>query len=302
MKHIFSRVVRLLDRLHSASSAHAEKSFILTSSLALLTVLAASPEAFAGSVLQPGATIGVPTGAPLPGGLYFIDTSSYGQRTNTVMGQNVNLPSLVLATPLYFYDTRLQFIVLQPTVYNVYRNNSANNVLFLNSTLLAAQLAHTFGNGFGASYMAGLRVGLGAPQAYQLSSFEQRFAVSYTASGWDLTANLINGDFGANPRYPDWLNLDLTATKTFGQFEAGAVAFGSTDLNSPFSSYKRQRQFAVGGLLGVKFDRFKIQAMVTRDVAEHDYPGYDTRGWIRLIVPIYLDQQVAAAEPLQSKY
>lgn len=253
--------------------------------------------------MQPGATIGMPTGAPLPGGLYFVDTSSYGERSNTVMGQNVNLSSLVFATPVYFDDTRLQFIFLQPSVFNNYTNDSAKNVLFLNSTLLAGQLAHTFGNGFGASYMAGLRVGMGAPQAYQLSSFEQRFAVSYTAGGLDLTADLINGDFGSNPRYPDWLNLDLTATKTFGQFELGAVAFGSTDLNAPLRSYLRQRQFAVGGLFGIKFDRFKVQAIVTRDVAEAHYPGYDTRGWIRLFAPIYLDQTPTPPEPpLAAKY
>ena len=293
---------RLLLRLKFTISSQMKHGiFAICASAASLAAFA--PMAYAGSVLQPGATIGVPAGAPLPGGLYFIDTSSYGQRTSTVMGQNVNLSSLVLATPVYFDDTRLQFIFLQPSVFNNYTNNSANNVFFLNSTLLAGQLAHTFGNGFGASYMAGLRVGVGAPQAFQLSSFEQRFAVSYTADGWDLTADLINGDFGSNTRYPDWLNLDLTATKTFGQFELGAVAFGSTDLSSPSRSYLRQRQFAVGGLFGVKFDRFKVQAMVTRDVVEAHYPGYDTRGWIRLYAPIYLDQPAAASEPaIAAKY
>jgi hypothetical protein len=254
----------------------------------------AAPAAFAGSVLQPGATIGLAAGAPLREGVYFIDTSSYGQRTNTASGQGINLTALVWATPLYFDDTRLQLIVLQPSVYTL---NTDHDELFLNSTLIAGQLAHAFGNGISASYMAGARTGMGSPQAYQLASFEQRFAISYTASGWDLTANLINGDFGSNPRYPDWLNLDLTATKRFDAFEFGAVAFGSTDLNAPLATYKRQRQFAVGGLIGCKLDRMNIQAIVTRDVAEHGYTGYDTRGWIRLSLPFYLGPQIADAAP-----
>jgi hypothetical protein len=260
--------------------------------------MTAARGAYAGSVLQPGATIGLPAGAPLREGVYFIDTSSYGQRTDTISGQGINLPSLVWATPLYFDDTRLQFIVLQPSVYTT---NTNHDLLFLNSTLVAGQLAHSFNNGFAASYMAGVRAGMGAPQAYQLASFEQRLAVSYTAAGWDLTANLINGDFGSNPRYPDWLNLDLTATKTLGNVEFGGVAFGSTDLNAPLPTYRRQRQFAVGGLIGCKLDRMKIQAIVTRDVAEHGYTGYDTRGWIRLILPLYLGPQVADAPLLPTR-
>lgn len=71
---------------------------------------------------------------------------------------------------------------------------------------------------------------------------------------------------------------------------------------APLPTYKRQRQFAAGGLIGVKFDHFKIQAMVTRDITQANYPGFDTRGWLRLIAPIYLDQPVAAAPPLVTKY
>ena len=47
--------------------------------------------------------------------------------------------------------------------------------------------------------------------------------------------------------YPDFLNLDLTATKKFGKWELGPVAFGSTDLPTRNPTYLRQGQFAVGG-------------------------------------------------------
>jgi hypothetical protein len=71
-----------------------------------------------------------------------------------------------------------------------------------------------------------------------------------TLVGWHLTANLIWGiqfnDVTGRPQLspcpaplgvlgcnPDFLNLDLTATKKFGQWEIGAVGFGSTDLKHP---------------------------------------------------------------------
>ena len=39
--------------------------------------------AFAGSVTQPGETVGIPTGAPLPQGLYFTNTADWGCRNTS---------------------------------------------------------------------------------------------------------------------------------------------------------------------------------------------------------------------------
>jgi hypothetical protein len=41
---------------------------------------------------------------------------------------------------------------------------------------------------------------------------------------------------------PDFLNVDLTASRKFGDWEFGLVAFGSTDLNSPVDGYLKQSQ------------------------------------------------------------
>ena len=51
-----------------------------------------------------------------------------------------------------------------------------------------------------------------------------------------------NGYTSGNYLYVDW-----TATKKFGKWEFGAVAYGSTDLSRPIASYEKQGQFAVGG-------------------------------------------------------
>jgi hypothetical protein len=39
---------------------------------------------------------------------------------------------------------------------------------------------------------------------------------------------------------PDFINVDLTATKKFGKLELGAVAYASTDLTHPIASYQKQ--------------------------------------------------------------
>ena len=260
---------------------------ILASAVAGLAVLGSATAALAGSVLQPGGTVGLAAGAPLAEGVYFIDTSSYGRRTSTPTGLEVNLTQFVWATPFYFSDTRLQFIVLQPTAS---ATGGQSDYLYANSTLGAAQLAHTFGNGFNASYQAGYRAPESAGPAFHDGSFEQRGAFTYNAFGFDLTANVINGLFygrTGTSTYPNWLNVDLTATKKFDKLEIGAVAFGSSDISKPTPAYLKQRQIAVGGLIGYNFGSFTLQFYGTHDVTEHHYTGRDTRGFARLILPLY---------------
>ena len=52
---------------------------------------------------------------------------------------------------------------------------------------------------------------------------------------------------------PDFLNVDLTATKKIGKWKLGAVGDYSADLNAPTFNYAKQSQFAAGPLLGYNF-------------------------------------------------
>ena len=72
------------------------------------------------------------------------------------------------------------------------------------------------------------------------------------------------------------------------------MAFASTDLPTRFPGYRRQGQIAVGGLVGYNFGPVNLQAYVTQDVVERNYGGRDTRGWLRVIVPIYKESTNAA--------
>jgi hypothetical protein len=85
---------------------------------------------------------------------------------------------------------------------------------------------------------------------------------------------------------PNFLNVDLTATKKFGKWELGPVGFYSTDLNSPLEGYQKQSQFALGGLVGYNFGPVIMQAYLTTDVYERNYGGHDTRFWTRVVIPL----------------
>jgi hypothetical protein len=242
----------------------------------------------AGSVTQPGETIGIAAGAPLPPGVYFVNTYDYGHRDGVDTFVGVDIPVVAWSTPWTIFGARVQFLVATPAI-EVGVPHSNFNVGIYNP-FLAGQLAWDLGNGFGVSYALGAYLEVDTSVSFHDTSLNQRFAASYTANGWNLTANLIWGVHSngvTDTINPDFLNLDLTATKKFGKFELGPVAFGSTDLNTPIAGYLRQSQFAIGGLFGYDFGPVIMQTYLTTDVAEHNYGGHDTRGWFRLIIPVW---------------
>src|ERR1700739_1453385 len=268
--------------------------------------------ALAGSVTQPGETVGIPTGEPLPQGLYFTDTADWGCRTTsptTCLG--ITIPIVTWSTPWTFLGARVQVFTVTPVIEIGVSNTSYNASVY--NPALFGQLAWDLGNGFGFSYAFGSYAGIGQSVAWSSTSLNQRFALSFTANDWNLTANVIYGiqldsvtnrpqispcpaPFGFNGCNPDFLNVDLTATKKFGNWEFGAVAFGNTDLTSPIAGYQKQSQFAAGGLLGYDFGPVTLQAYATTDVVEHNYAGRATRGWFRMIIPLWKPE----AAPQQS--
>lgn len=278
--------------------------------------LAATVSAHAGSVSQPGSTVGIATGSPLAPGWYFIDTADWGVRdTGPVTGRQevgVNIPLVAWSTPWTFLNGRVQFLFALPTVEEGVFTGSApftlGNAGAFNAGLynpfFAGQLAwDLWRTGWGFSYQFGAFFGVDSPVAFNSSSLNQAFALSYTRDGWNLTANLIWGTQINSEVNPDYLNLDLTATKKFGNWEAGLVGYGSTDLNHTALATLttgipgRQSQFALGGLVGYNFGQVILQAYATRDIAQSNYGGYDTRVWGRIIIP-FLDPLPPAPAPL----
>ncbi|MDV2985493.1 UNVERIFIED_CONTAM: transporter [Methylobacteriaceae bacterium AG10] len=152
------------------------------------------------------------------------------------------------------------------------------------------------------------------PQAAS-ATLRQTFAATYVGDGsYNISASLSYG-LTLDPRarfggpvgqalgpigQADGLGLDLTLVKKFGKFEIGPVAYGSLDLavdrgDPLYRDYQRTGQFAVGGLVGYNFDRFILQAYVARDIVARQtrtragqvQDNEETRGWFRLVLPLY---------------
>ncbi|ACK83378.1 transporter [Methylorubrum extorquens] len=256
--------------------------------------------AHAGSAAQPGQTVGVPFGAPFPKGFYAVNLSSFGVRETSPLDSesNINLPTLLWATPFSVLGGQVQFVFVAPIAASSVRGNPYNSGW--GQPLLAGQLAWDLGAGVGVSYLLGGYLPWDTRFLTQSPSLSHRFALTYAANDWAITGNLLYGHI-LEPRspngvlYPDYLNLDLTVTKKFGKWQVGPVAFGSVDLATNVVGYRQQGQIAVGGLVGYNFGFMNVQSYVTRDVAERNYGGKETRGWLRIIVPFL--QNKAEAEP-----
>lgn len=265
--------------------------------------LCTAASALAGSVTQPGETVGLAAGAPLPEGLYFVNTVDWGTRSGVDVSLGVAIPVLAWSTPWTFLGARVQFLLATPLVeVGVHHTDYLRGVY---NPLLAGQLAWDLGNNWGFSYLVGAYFDVATEVAWSSTSLNQRFALSYTGDRWNLTANVIWGiqfdhvttrpqlspcpaPFVLNGCNPDFLNIDLTATRKFDKWEVGLVAFGSTDLNSPIAGYQQQSQIAVGALVGYSFGPLILQTYLTTDVYQENYGGYDTRLWTRVIFPLWL--------------
>jgi hypothetical protein len=284
----------------------------------LLSLSAAAP-VLAGSVTQPGETVGIATGAPLPPGFYYVNTMDFGCRDREPASNvcsALTIPVVAWSTPATLLGARLQFLVATPAVLAAFEN--APSVWGVYNPLVAGQLAWDLGNGWGFSYLFGAYLDYHSDVAFSSTSINQRFALSYTNDGWNLTANVIWGIHldsvtdrpqtspcptilprGCNP---DFVNVDLTATKKIGKWEIGPVAFGSTDLNRPVLGYQKQSQIAVGALMGYDFGAVTLQTYITTDVVENNYLGRDTRGWMRVILPLGKLFEQPAPAPIVRKY
>src|SRR5207302_487453 len=143
---------------------------------------------------------------------------------------------------------RVQFLVATPVI-----EVGVHDTTYLRSVynpLVSGQLAWNLGNGWGFSYLLGAYLDVHQELAWSSTSLNQRFALSYSGYDWNFTGNVIYGiqfnhvtdrpqispcpfPFGANGCNPDFLNVDLTLTRSFGKWAIGPVAFGSTDLTTP---------------------------------------------------------------------
>ena len=274
-------------------------------------------------VAQPCETCGVALGAPLPEGVFFVDLENYGQRDGQANRLGVNIPISVWSTPFTFYNTRLEVLAAVP-VFTHIDGPTINRVDLYSQAILFA-FAHDFGNGFNASVIAGPRGQDNFTNAGRGALADLRASLSYVKDGFNatVTANYggnLGGKFtgivgGVATGFDDNIFIDYTLTKKFNKFEIGVIGYYQTDINGPIV---RQRSLAVGGLIGYDFGKFTLQAYATREVYVRNggfglgQPAngvgggtgvnndYDTRGYLRVIVPLYVAPTAPA--PVVARY
>ena len=271
--------------------------------------------ALAGSVTQPGETVGLNTGTPLAPGWYAINTVDWGCRNTTPQHTctGLTIPVVAWSTPWTIFGGRVQLLGAWPAVeVGVQRNPGIDPGTYFNgmyNPLVAGQLAWDLGYGWGFSYLLGAYFDYHSPVAFSDTSLNQRFALSYTANDWAATVNAIWGihtsgvtdrpqlspcpapvslttGLPLNGCNPNFINVDLTVGHSFGKWQVAWVGFYSSDLNAPILGYQKQSQFAMGGLLGYDFGPVVLQGWLTSDVYEKNYGGKDVRGWVRVVLPL----------------
>jgi hypothetical protein len=185
--------------------------------------------------------------------------------------------------------------------------------------------AWDLGNGWGISeFVGGYAPSNGLNGLVDYFTFNERLGVTWAQGPWSLTGHVIYGITGNNASTgpgggvglktaPNYVDLDLTGTYTIGKWSFGAVAFGSWDVShisftgaaGTGGTYAKQSQFAVGPFVGYNFGPVILQTFVTRDVYVRNYvdpvgiKSYETRGWLRVIVPLW---NPPAPAPVVAKY
>jgi len=268
-----------------------------------------------------GITLGA-SAAPLPPGIYMIDNAFY-------YGFNLTGPGTAAATVargfapegavnfLWYpgwtflggtYSALAAFPFLAASVAGV-PSAGFPGVTFEgvhNSFIAPLRLQWNLGNGFFAQAGAGVYVpdgSIGGPLGDSSAgadyfTFQPDFVLSYVKNGWNLTAYTYYEINTRNERSGytsgDIFHADLTATKQFGKWTVGPVAYYVGQVSSDRSSATfdsalsavvpapggihgfnagRFDAFAVGGLVGYDFGAAGLTLYATNDVLSRSYGG-----------------------------
>ena len=260
--------------------------------LALAACTALPQAAAAQSSTEPGFTTGIPLYAPqLPVGLYVdvVPDLSIRDTTPDTTFRAV-APFFVLQTPFTVARARIE-LVASP-VYGDFKVGKGPRVSGFYNAYVGAQGTWNLGGNWGL----GIRLAGWIPGGGKLASphgtFAPRIGVTYYSPKEHFTASFERGftfDAGSSRRTGgNYVNLDLTYTRTHNKLEYGVVSFMSANTDRPFTGYAKRAQIAAGPLLGYSFPRFQLQGKFTTDLAERNYGGPERRVEFNITVPLWM--------------
>ena len=242
------------------------KNWLAAGALAL-TVGMTATASYAQTTTVPGEQVGLATGAPLPEGIYALNTFVYRSNENVAPGSvdvAVNIPVLVWSTPLVPLGGRIELLVAPPTVFAFGKNGGPNGSRDLSinvGTFVGGIWAFDLGNNFGVSLLGGvylneLNGGRGVlvnnagttfatPVLGQLASNTYRMGVaaSYTGNGWNLTANLTANIYDSPASFGGGVpGVSVAFPTTRGPFLI------SDSLNLDLTATKKFGKFEIGAI------------------------------------------------------
>src|SRR5271165_5717215 len=125
------------------------------SAAASLLLLSTAHSVLAGSVTQPGDTMGVANGAPTPEGFYFVNQANYGSTNSSPrFDLGAEVPLLVWSTPWKILGGSLLLTTGPRTLVGVdIHNVNATNGVF--NPFVGGKLTWDLGHGWGVGYLLG---------------------------------------------------------------------------------------------------------------------------------------------------
>jgi hypothetical protein len=301
---------------------------------------------------QRGVTMGDPVAAAPPPGLYFENTTLFapeivgnGQVAGLRVNALVDIPVLVWSPGWSFFGANYFAYAAQPVFDLTAWFSSASGVpntpaqffpTFHNTYINPVELSWNLGGGLFASGAFGVYVPDGS--RYDLTAnpdywtFEPHAAVSYLAGGLDLTAHFLYdfntasaghsspfaktaaAIFGMGYRSGDQAFLDLTATKKYGKWEIGPVAYfeWQTTSDQPGGGFScaqmqaatpvscgRATDYALGGLIGYDWGPVAAKMLLTETVYHRDELGGFAL-WAKISFPLS-GTDAPASKPPASK-
>ena len=283
--------------------------------------------------MQPGETMGVSLLSPLPEGVFAADLEDYGRSPRLVPGQNVgvgvNIPLIIWSTPISFYNTRLEILAAAPFAHV---DGAGLDRIGFAGQAYGFLLGHDFGGGLTGGVGALFRTPDASANIQDLSgrtrpAADFRQSLEYKIptgpfSGIALIENAaftscLCSNYGPVSFTPDGVPSivqndffagDFTAEKTFGKFTIGFTGYGNVDTDNRarlVGVNPREKNIALGGLVSYDFGRFTLTGIVTHSlfrsaIVPSISAGEETRGWVRIIVPLYIAPPPAA--PVVARY
>ena len=268
---------------------------------ALGILLAAAPAAAEdkdkeNSIQQPGLTTGIAEGFGRTPGFYVATMIDFGFRSTdpSITKQAVMIPIFFTFAPGWEVGkTQISFKGAPFVGVSAYAPGLGTTRPY--NPYASVWFSWFLGNGLNLSIGEGVQVNvpteLNQALGRDFNAFQQNVALSYVKNNISVTTNAFytQGRTRDTGSQPHTFNVDFTALKRVARKEYGIVGYGMWDLNKPEVGYgEKQSEVALGVMYGYLIGNLvQIQGRVTTNVYQSNMGGYETRGAIMAVFPLW---------------